>query len=342
INPTCEQLTGYTKAEALGKTPRLFKSDQHDSDFYEELWLTILSGQFFRAVFVNRKKNGEFFYEEKTITPIRSKEGNITHFVSTGKDITERRKVEEKLSRIVKAIESVSDAIGMADVSGVSSYHNKAFLDLFGFTVEALNAAGGPPILYSNPTVAQDVFRTIQNGNSWSGEVTMMKQDGTPLLIFLRADAIKDEEGKLVGLIGVHTDITKQKRAEQQIKASLKEKEVLLQEIHHRFKNSLQIISSLLSIQSEVVEDEQVLDILRDSQHRVQSMALIHERLYQSQDMIKIEFSEYIQNLAINLFYSYDVDFNQISLELGTQDVSLSINTAIPCGLIINELISNA
>lgn len=342
VNPTCEELTGYTKAELLGRTPKAFKSDQHDSDFYEKLWSTILSGQAFRAVFANCKKSGDLFYEEKTITPIRNEEGNITHFVSTGKDITERRQVEEKLSRIGKAIESVSDAIGMSDVSGVSLYHNKAFLDLFGLTVEELNAAGGPTVLYSNAAVAQDVFRTIQNGNSWSGEVTMMRRDGTPLLVSLRADAIKDEEGKLVGLIGVHTDITKQKKAEQQIKASLKEKEVLLQEIHHRVKNNLQIISSLLSIQSEVVEDGQVLDILRDSQNRVQSMALIHERLYQSQDMIKIEFSEYIQNLVINLFHSYDIDFNQISLELDAQDVPLSINTAIPCGLIINELISNA
>jgi PAS domain S-box-containing protein len=342
VNPTFEQLTGYSKAEALGKTPRLFKSDQHDSDFYEELWSTILAGRVFWAVFANRKKNGELFYEEKTITPIRNEEGQITHFVSTGKDITERRQVEEKLSRIGKAIESVSDAIGMADVSGVSIYHNKAFLDLFGLTVEELNAAGGPTTLYANPAVAQDIFRTIQSGDSWSGEVTMMKRDGTPLLVSLRADAIKDEEDKLVGLIGVHTDVTKQKRAEQQIKASLKEKEVLLQEIHHRVKNNLQIISSLLSIQSEVIEDEQVLNILRDSQNRIQSMALIHERLYQSQNMIRIEFSEYIQNLAINLFHSYDIDFNQISLEIGAQDVSLSINTAIPCGLIINELISNA
>jgi PAS domain S-box-containing protein len=342
VNPTCEQLTGYTKAEALGKTPRLFKSDQHSSGFYEELWSTILSGQVFQSVFANRKKNGKLFYEEKTITPIRNEEGKITHFVSTGKDITERRRVEEKLIRIGKAIESVSDAIGMADTSGISIYHNKAFLDLFGMTVEELNAAGGPTTLYSSPTVAQEVFRTIQNGNSWSGEVMMIRRDGTPLIVSLRADAIKDEEGKLVGLIGVHTNITEQKKAEQQIKASLKEKEVLLQEIHHRVKNNLQIISSLLSIQSEVVDDEQVLDILRDSQNRVQSMALIHERLYQSQDMIKIEFSEYVQSLAINLFHSYDIEFNQISLELETQGVSLSINTAIPCGLIINELVSNA
>lgn len=342
VNSAFEQLTGYTRKEVIGKTPRILKSGNHDQIFYQQLWEIILSGKVFRSVFINSKKNKELFYEEKTITPIRDAQGNITHFVSTGKDITERKQVEEKLIRIGKAVESASDAIGMADLVGFSIYHNQAFLDLFEYTTDELNAAGGPRVLYTDSNVAREVFETIGSGNSWSGEVEMRSRTGNTMLVLLRADAIKDDKNQLVALIGVHTDITERKLAEQQLKASLKEKEVLLKEVHHRVKNNLQVISSLLNIQSRYIEDKQTISIFKESQNRIQSMALIHEKLYQSKDLIKVDFAQYIRNLAMNLFHCYNVSEDLISLNINVNHVSLSINTAIPCGLITNELVSNA
>jgi two-component sensor histidine kinase len=134
----------------------------------------------------------------------------------------------------------------------------------------------------------------------------------------------------------------KRRQAEEQIRASLQEKEVLLKEIHHRVKNNLQIISSLLSLQSRHIKYEQALEMFKDSQNRVKSMALIHERLYHSEDLSRIDFAKYTQSLTTHLFQSYGVHSNVVKLKLNVVDVFLGIDTAIPCGLIINELVSNS
>ena len=148
--------------------------------------------------------------------------------------------------------------------------------------------------------------------------------------------------GEVPGIVCVAQDITDRKKAEQQIKAALQEKEVLLREIHHRVKNNLQIISSLLNLQSKHIKDDHALNLLRDSQNRVQSMALIHQKLYDSHDLVLIDFAEYLRGLASALFSSYGLGSQEISLKLSVDNVRLDINTAVPCGLIINELISNS
>jgi PAS domain S-box-containing protein len=137
-------------------------------------------------------------------------------------------------------------------------------------------------------------------------------------------------------------DITERKTAENQIKSSLNEKNILLKEIHHRVKNNMQIISSLLSLQTKFVNDEEALDILKESQNRVRSMAIIHEKLYQSKDISQINFGDYIQSLVYNLFYSYNANNTDIKPVYNVEDLNLNIDTAVPCGLIISELVSNS
>jgi PAS domain S-box-containing protein len=154
--------------------------------------------------------------------------------------------------------------------------------------------------------------------------------------------AIQDEHGQVDRVVILTEDITQREWAEEQIKASLREKEVLLQEIHHRVKNNLQIIHSLLDLQSDCIQDEQALRVFQESQKRVRAMALIHERLYQSKDLARVDFAEYIRNLSNDLFLSYGADAAGITLKINVGDVMLDIDTAIPCGLIINELVSNA
>ncbi|MBM3133186.1 MAG: PAS domain S-box protein, partial [Chloroflexi bacterium] len=137
-------------------------------------------------------------------------------------------------------------------------------------------------------------------------------------------------------------EVMERQKAEEQIRASLKEKEVLLKEIHHRVKNNLQVISSLLNLQAANLTDESTLVMFKESQNRVKSMALIHERLYQSKDLAKVDFTEYLQNLATHLFRTYGAKSSSIDLKVDVKDVSLSIDSAVPCGLIVNELLTNA
>jgi two-component sensor histidine kinase len=136
--------------------------------------------------------------------------------------------------------------------------------------------------------------------------------------------------------------ITERKRAEEKIRASLVEKEILLKEVHHRVKNNMQIVSSLLELQSDSISDERSRVCLRESQNRIRSMALIHERLYQSKNFASIDLGEYIADLSQYLFNSYATESERVSLKIDAGDFALDIGRAVPCGLIINELISNS
>jgi PAS domain S-box-containing protein len=155
-------------------------------------------------------------------------------------------------------------------------------------------------------------------------------------------DRVKERTAELteVNKMLVH-QINERTAVEIQLKRSLEEKVVLLKEVHHRVKNNLQIISSLLCLQSEYIKDKKIVEVFLETQNRVMSMATIHELLYQSDDVASIELGNYIHNLVNELFNSYEAVSNDISLEINVEDISLDLDKAIPCGLIINEITSN-
>lgn len=156
-----------------------------------------------------------------------------------------------------------------------------------------------------------------------------------------RDQAIRWTDGRLVRM-EIATNITERKKVENQLKSSLREKETLLLEIHHRVKNNMQIISSLLSLQSRYIKDKHYISMFNESRSRIKSMALIHEKLYQSKNLENIDFNDYIKSLVNDLFIFYGIQGGHIVLNINIENVILDIDTAIPCGLIINELISNS
>ncbi len=144
-------------------------------------------------------------------------------------------------------------------------------------------------------------------------------------------------------ILVIATDITDRKNATDKLKSSLKEKEVLINEIHHRVKNNMQIISSLLNLQKQhVIDDEGAVDVLKESQNRIRAMAMIQEKLYQSDDFSHIKFYEYIESVVSDLFYSHNIHKDQVKLKVKVEDICLNMETGIPCGLIISELVSNS
>ncbi|MBM3213257.1 PAS domain S-box protein, partial [Candidatus Poribacteria bacterium] len=173
-------------------------------------------------------------------------------------------------------------------------------------------------------------------------EYRITRRDNIVRWVEERISFEKDNQGNVNSINGVIYDITDRKLAAEQIKASLEEKEILLREIHHRVKNNLQIICSLLYLQSRNIINKEAIELFDDARNRIISMSLVHERLYQSHNLSKLTFSDYIKNLTSSLFRTYGITPDFISLKLDLEDISLNIDKAIPCGLILNELITNS
>jgi len=164
---------------------------------------------------------------------------------------------------------------------------------------------------------------------------------GNRIHVILAASPIMVEK-KMTGIVIVYTDITSQKKHEEELEKSLKEKDILLKEIHHRVKNNLSVISALLNLQSSYLEDKKAKEMFQDSRNRVLTMMSIHEKLYKSEDITKVDFESYLESTVNNLFKIYGINWDDISYKVDVKNVSLSIEKAIPCGLIINELVTNS
>ena len=284
------------------------------------------------------ERKGQTFYDE-TGKPLRVAGIDI--------DITERKQAEEvqrqtqaQLQRLVEA-----NLIGVifADFSGNITEANDAFLEMVGYTREELRLGKVRWIDMTPPEYAEDDAKAREQirltGACTPHEKEYIRKDGSPVAILTGSALIEGSDQNCVSFV---LDLTWRKQAEAQIRESLREKEVLLQEIHHRVKNNLQVISSLLDLQSQHIEEQATLELFRESCNRIRAMALVHEALYKFKDFAKINFAEYIENLVSYLFPAYGVNVENINLELNLDEVTLKLDTAIPCGLIINELVSNA
>ncbi len=218
---------------------------------------------------------------------------------------------------------------------------NPSFRELLGYSEAEMETLTLYDIVAHEPTsIDERVQRVLGQGGALLGERQYRTKAGTCIDMEVRVSLIH-YTGQTVMCI-VSNDITARKRVEEQLLASLQEKDVLLKEIHHRVKNNLQIISSLLNLQASNVQDADVRGHFQDSQNRVRSMALIHERLYRSEDLARIHFRSYLQDLTDQLLRSYQAPDERIRVRIEADEILLDTNQAVPCGLLINELIANA
>ncbi len=206
--------------------------------------------------------------------------------------------------------------------------------DLIGRTdAELFGKEGAAAIVLDDQKVLAGAILREERSLSFRGKTNIFSATKVPM---------RNDKGEVTGICGIARDITERKKMEEALRLSLQEKDILLKELHHRAKNNMQIISSILNLQAGSVKDPVALECLRKSQTRIRSMALVHEKLYRSMDFARINFGEYLRSLASAVFQSCRIDSSRVKLDFKAEDVFLDINTAIPCGLMANELIVNA
>ncbi|MCD6163716.1 MAG: PAS domain S-box protein [candidate division Zixibacteria bacterium] len=351
VNAAASDLLEYDENELIGQpVSKIFAEEPLPAD---NMWLQNLINEdsVINIERVYLSKNGVRIPVLFSASMMRSNDNKIQGIVFVAIDITERKRAEKALQdseeKYRTLIESSSDAIMTLNEKGYLSC-NSATLKMFGCSHRSEFLAKHPsefspplqPGGQDSMTLANENMKTAFETGKSHFEWLHMKLDGTEF----SADVLLTpmELGGHKILQAVVRDITERKQTEQQIKTSLKEKEVLLKEIHHRVKNNLQVITSLLNLQSKNIKDKEALIMFRDSQSRVKSMALIHEKLYQSKDLARIDFSEYTRNLTNYLMRSFENNSISIKLYLNVDKIMLGVDTAVPCGLIINELFSNS
>ncbi|HEY9741992.1 MAG TPA: histidine kinase dimerization/phosphoacceptor domain -containing protein, partial [Coleofasciculaceae cyanobacterium] len=258
------------------------------------------------------------------------------------------RESERKLHQFLEAIPL---GIKVIDTAGKFVYFNQTALKLYGreFSPNASleQCSDVYPQLHIAGTKQQYPLEDLPLIRALKGEKSTIDdleihQTNRVVPIEVWGTPVYDEQGTIIYAIAAFQDITERKLAEAALLASLREKEVLLKEVHHRVKNNLQIISSLLDLQSECIQERQVQEMFRSSQNRIRSMALIHEELYQSKVFDQVDLTHYIHQLTTHLLQTYAIAPENIILKLNLDEISSNLDTAIPCGLILNELISNA
>jgi PAS domain S-box-containing protein len=321
------QVHGFSsKEQIIGKNSLMFIAKKDHKRAMDNLKKTLGQGLVKNVEYTLLTKDGKEFPGELSASVIKDISGKPIAFVALTKDITERKYADEKIQNLAKFPSQNPYPVLRIAKNGILLYANEPS----GILLGDWDCQVGQPVPDNVREIVADI---LESGEKKNIEFEHKQQ------IFLFSIAPVIDIG-YVNLYGI--DITERKRAEEQIKQSLKEKEVLLKEIHHRVKNNMQIISSLLSLQSRYVKGKKALEMFQNSQARIRAMALVHEKLYRSKDLARINFVEYVQDIVRQLFRSHGISPATISYNIRVKDVFLAINRAIPCSLIINELVSNS
>ncbi len=292
--------------------------------------------------------SGTQMWVDFSITPFTDMSGRVVLLIPEGRDITARKEAEMALALQEERFRSAFDhaPIGLALVSPEGRWLrvNEALCELVGYREEQLLSTSFQDITHPEDLQAdlQLVGDLLANRiPTYQLEKRYVHRDGQHVPVLLSVSLVRDSRGAPLYFISQILDISHQKRAELVMQNALQEKELLLKEIHHRVKNNLQVVSTLLDLQSDFSEDPLTQSMFAESRSRVRSMALIHERLYRSQDLARVPVHDYIAQLAQDLYRSYGVSETEVLFGLDVSIPSLTLDVAIPCGLLINELLSN-
>ncbi|MGB3947919.1 MAG: PAS domain S-box protein [Bacteroidia bacterium] len=343
-NKKAEEIFGINAADCIGKTDYdLFSKE--NADWYRKNDINAIEKD--EIIDIPEEEvntiNGKTMTVHTKKTVVKNLKGEPNLLLGVCEDITARKESEERIRKSEEKYRSVvENAVDIIII--INEQHEIQFVNQVREGYQLSNVLGLSiykfmPEEYES-LVRLKIKNLFETKETQHYETRGKNPDGSYSWYSVNAGPIFSGKD-VVGATLIVRDITERKEAEEKTKNSLKEKEVLLKEVHHRVKNNLQIILSILNLQYSNLSDKKTLDLLRDIRSRIKAMSFVHELLYQAHDFSKINFSEYIGSISTNLVYSYTQE-KEIELKLDVGNIFLDLDRAIPCGLIINELLTNA
>jgi PAS domain S-box-containing protein len=357
-NRRAEEIFGWKKEEVLGRDFFEFLIPEPDKPAVQELVASILETKA-PTLSENRNitKDGHRLWCEWYTSLLRDEAGRVEAILSLGLDVTERRRMEEALRESEEKhrglYEAVSGGVVVQDAQGRIVEANAEACKILGLSLDQMRGLTSTDPRWrtiredgsSFPAPERPLAVALRTGKPVRGNVSGVFNPDLERYRWVQSNAeplLERTTGQVLGAVATFWDITERKEVEEQLKSALKEKDVLLKEVHHRVKNNLQVISALLDLKAAGLVDPEALQAFRDSQNRVRAMALIHEKLYQSPSLARMDFETYLRGLVDHLFLAYGVEPDPIQLSLQTGADPVSADAAVPVGLILNELISNS
>jgi len=262
----------------------------------------------------------------------------------TLRDLSLQREQEAHVRKLSRITEQAPMAIAITDLAGSIEYTNPWFSSITGYTAEELRGKN-PRFLQSGQTPAETydaLWRTVLAGQVWQGEFHNRKKNGEIFVESATIAPVHDAAGQTTHYVALKQDVTLRKQTELALQNSLKDKVALLHEVHHRVKNNLQVITSLLRLEAAHSAQAETREVMRDMQSRIRTMALLHETLYRSGTFTSIDLSAYLRQLCSQIFRSHSRSDQSVALQFDLQSVSVDMDLATPCGLLVNELLTNS
>jgi PAS domain S-box-containing protein len=351
-NKGAEQIFGYSEDEILGKHVSILASPERSDEVPQILHRIKHGERVGHYETLRKRKDGTFITVSLSVSPIKDDSGHIVAASTIARDITDRSDLADIRNFLASIVDSSDDAILSKDLDGFILSWNDAAQRLYGYTAE--EAIGRCVSLISPPEMPDEIpsiMERLRKGERISHyETTRVKKNGETCYISLTVSPIKDARGKVIAASAIARDITARKRNEEEmkrlmeeLKQSLNEKNILLQEVYHRVKNNLQVISSLLDLRSRYIgkDPSKAATAFKESIERIRAMALVHEKLYKTDSLEKLNFGDYLRTLIEQLIRTYALG-RKVQLKITGDACEFDLNTAIPLSLIFNELVTNS
>jgi len=344
ISPSASRIIGFSEKEIIGKKISSFYAQARDREKFINEIQKEGSVVNFTAEF--KKKGSKNISIETNSRMYYDEEGNYNGIEGTFRDITNRKKMENSLreseEKYRKLIETTAEGFWLIDSKQKTLDVNQSLCDMIGYPKEEI--IGKTPFDFCDKEyhgIFKEQIIQSKTTKQRTYEIILRKKNGKSFPTLFNATSLFDSKGTLSGSFAFVTDITELKQAEEQIRKDLQEKTTLLQELYHRTKNNMQVISAMLSIRARRSEDSYIHSTFKEIIDKIKTMSLVHEKLYISKDLSNINLKEYIVDLIELLMGSYRIRTDRIGLNLDLEDMAILIDTAVPLGLILNELISN-